>query len=542
MKDRIPKYPGRVKLNPVPGQANTFDLVRADEPTEPGTPLNKASLLSDSTATALGLGANATPDEAFRNIADKLTWGEEAFVHGTPPPVGTVVSYYNGNANVVAPAGLIPEFTGYFGNETERECSIEEVDANTYLYCNSKAIKLIKIEGYRATVLSTIPAKHKILNAIIKISSNKFAYMEQAGQNSSSVNFMVFIINNNVLEVLKSSLVNYVYTDYRLPSVTLFDNNKLLFFYKSSAIVYYIYQINSDNSLSVLNNGVTDNYGAMVGGVGIALTPNIIISTQVTSSAYQNMCISKIDSKYNLTYTLVSLPGTNSSDPEIKMCPVNSNQILVSTRNYITLFSINLDGTYLQLSTLSSTDGATGIIKMISPSYFVYVGGISTTYVRIGKISSNLLSWAGAAYINSNLCSLLITKMVQILSNNSFRVIGGVGAFNPITHLQEERFNDFYISASYDISLPMNSSYDVVAGVVTAVLPSSKVIVKQTGLVYGMSGLSSRTKYFLSDASGQLTTKIKVTSYLTSETMYKNATLVGMALNETTLLLRIGGV
>lgn len=42
VKDRIPTYPGRVRLVPVSGQANTYDMVRADEPIEPGTPINKA--------------------------------------------------------------------------------------------------------------------------------------------------------------------------------------------------------------------------------------------------------------------------------------------------------------------------------------------------------------------------------------------------------------------------------------------------------------------------------------------------------------------
>ena len=40
--DRIPTYPGRVKLIPVAGQANTYDLVRADEPLVTGTPINRA--------------------------------------------------------------------------------------------------------------------------------------------------------------------------------------------------------------------------------------------------------------------------------------------------------------------------------------------------------------------------------------------------------------------------------------------------------------------------------------------------------------------
>lgn len=66
MKDRIPTYPGRVKLVPVAGQANVYDMVRADEPVEAGTPLNKATLLTDQTATKLGLDLEtATPDKAF---------------------------------------------------------------------------------------------------------------------------------------------------------------------------------------------------------------------------------------------------------------------------------------------------------------------------------------------------------------------------------------------------------------------------------------------------------------------------------------------
>ena len=65
MQDRVSLYPGRVKLEPVAGQANLYDLTRADQPTQEGTPLNKASLLKDATAALLGLGTDAVPDDAF---------------------------------------------------------------------------------------------------------------------------------------------------------------------------------------------------------------------------------------------------------------------------------------------------------------------------------------------------------------------------------------------------------------------------------------------------------------------------------------------
>nr|DAG35497.1 MAG TPA: hypothetical protein [Bacteriophage sp.] len=65
MQDRVPLYPGRVTLTPVSGQANTYDLTRADQPTKEGTPLNKASLLKDATAALYGLGTGAVPDEVL---------------------------------------------------------------------------------------------------------------------------------------------------------------------------------------------------------------------------------------------------------------------------------------------------------------------------------------------------------------------------------------------------------------------------------------------------------------------------------------------
>lgn len=71
MKDRIPTYPGRVKLIPVAGQANTYDIVRADEPQQEGTPLNKATLLDDTTAEKLGLTGDPTVNQALAGILQK---------------------------------------------------------------------------------------------------------------------------------------------------------------------------------------------------------------------------------------------------------------------------------------------------------------------------------------------------------------------------------------------------------------------------------------------------------------------------------------
>lgn len=94
MQDRVSLYPGRVKLTPVAGQENTFDLVRADQPTQEGTPLNKATLLKDVTASILGLPNTAVPDDAFLALTIGVgTYGYRVKIQladGTPVEGATV--------------------------------------------------------------------------------------------------------------------------------------------------------------------------------------------------------------------------------------------------------------------------------------------------------------------------------------------------------------------------------------------------------------------------------------------------------------------
>lgn len=72
VKDRIPTYPGRVKLTPVAGQANTYDMVRADDPIEPGTPINKA--LFESITSAIEATQQAVDNRLFE-LAQRVTVG-----------------------------------------------------------------------------------------------------------------------------------------------------------------------------------------------------------------------------------------------------------------------------------------------------------------------------------------------------------------------------------------------------------------------------------------------------------------------------------
>lgn len=71
MQDRVAAYPGRVQLTPVSGQTNVYDLARADDPIQAGTPINKATLLTDAAAAAVeaAAGENSPPSLPSQALA-----------------------------------------------------------------------------------------------------------------------------------------------------------------------------------------------------------------------------------------------------------------------------------------------------------------------------------------------------------------------------------------------------------------------------------------------------------------------------------------
>ena len=73
MKDRVPLNPGRVLIDPENGGAPYYaTMTRADNPIQEGTPLNKSTLLKDSTAALYDLGEDAVPDDALALAADRI--------------------------------------------------------------------------------------------------------------------------------------------------------------------------------------------------------------------------------------------------------------------------------------------------------------------------------------------------------------------------------------------------------------------------------------------------------------------------------------
>lgn len=77
MKDRVSADPGRVLVVPEGEEMQSYyaTLYRADNPTQEGTPLNKATFLKDATAALYGLTGDAVPDEVLAAVPLNINAG-----------------------------------------------------------------------------------------------------------------------------------------------------------------------------------------------------------------------------------------------------------------------------------------------------------------------------------------------------------------------------------------------------------------------------------------------------------------------------------
>lgn len=154
MQDRIPLYPGRVKMTPVAGQANTFDMVRADDPTQAGTPLNKATLLKDATAALYGLGTGAVPDDVLAELGrfqsglgneyiweKKLSTVQKTYDLGTENPLYMCAYKGGGNQSTVMTVTYADDIDISPGNVVSLKAPIYTVDVTYNDYSAANVLK-----------------------------------------------------------------------------------------------------------------------------------------------------------------------------------------------------------------------------------------------------------------------------------------------------------------------------------------------------------------------------------------------------------------
>lgn len=107
MKDRLPTKPNRKKITFEDDHSIRYATVEyADEPTEEGSRINKELLLKDDTASLLGLsGSNATPNNAFKTILDRLDTLTNWVLNGADVPFNKSQTFTS-NGTFKVPVGV----------------------------------------------------------------------------------------------------------------------------------------------------------------------------------------------------------------------------------------------------------------------------------------------------------------------------------------------------------------------------------------------------------------------------------------------------
>lgn len=132
VKDRVPTYPGRVKLTRSNGTSEYVTMERADSPTQEGTPVNKAlfdSIRDDLAVKVSKLGDSMNGTLVIQNTAPMLElFDPEADARSrvykdatTATDYGTCIADIDKNAgtdmlNIRRSAGLLDKLSLYVGN------------------------------------------------------------------------------------------------------------------------------------------------------------------------------------------------------------------------------------------------------------------------------------------------------------------------------------------------------------------------------------------------------------------------------------------
>lgn len=143
MRDRAVQYPNRIKLVPVAGQENTYDVQAVPGTiTDEGTPLNKANLLSDTVGARYGLDSDGTINEVLNRNVNEWTvavptsgWSASVNTDGwytNQITVSGMKAVYNPIATlVITSAALVDDEQAAWGNIKE----IETFDG--YIICRA---------------------------------------------------------------------------------------------------------------------------------------------------------------------------------------------------------------------------------------------------------------------------------------------------------------------------------------------------------------------------------------------------------------------
>ena len=258
--DRVPTYPNRIKVTKSDGTSEYVTWERADEPTVPGTPINKA--LFDSIVEDIGLNASKTVYVSTAG-SDTLGDGTAANPYATiQKAVTSLPKNLNGyNATINIAAGTYNENVGI---------------ASTYG-------GLIILSGaYGAAVqINSLQVVH---GANVQVANINLTVSGMISGNAIVVTNAVLMCFSPVASIGEATNGVYVNQNgYALFTDLLVSNTTQACLHATNASRVFAVNINSSNNAA---NGLYAVYGAMIAYNTATITASVAYATQAGGRIY----------------------------------------------------------------------------------------------------------------------------------------------------------------------------------------------------------------------------------------------------------------
>ena len=269
--DRIPTYPGRVKLTPVSGQTNTYDLVRADQPIEAGTPINKVlfdqkayTLTGDVTvyvattgSDVTGDGTSAAPYATIQKALDSLP----KWLDGYTATIDIAAGTYNEAIRVSGFQGGILAIGYAFRSVTVRSVT---VNASTTVRLEMNITRTSSVGGTPLSIRN---------GSSVMIGDNMVIDGASMGSGIEVETGSLLYVGEDILDDLRTTINNcpynavYVTGGSRVQlSIVQGSNNKTGFRANGGIIMY------SSSTMSATTLHVTTNGGRIYAGSQTSVT------------------------------------------------------------------------------------------------------------------------------------------------------------------------------------------------------------------------------------------------------------------------------
>lgn len=283
MKDRVPIYPGRVTLTPVSGQTNTFDLVRADQPTQEGTPINKASLLKDATAALYGKTNAAVPDDIL-NLLSKSTLAQIKEKY-TKTTIGTLAVGKTITLNVSGtPKEFIVVHQGKPSDMYDDSCSgtwllmKDCYESRKWHSSNSNSYKASTIHSYlNSTFLNLFDSNIKDAIKQVKIPYVNGTGNSAVGSGANGLSAKIFLLSGYEVGIGGASDVPQDGAKLDYFNQNTGTDSKRIAYLNGSATFWWLRSPNTYNTGSVWFVGSSGNYNYSDASYSNGIRPALIL-------------------------------------------------------------------------------------------------------------------------------------------------------------------------------------------------------------------------------------------------------------------------